>query len=86
MCVGAAVVQWLRDGLHAIRANSEVQQLAQSVPDYLAGLSCGLYANTEEIAHLWRAERRFLPTLPRERAEELMAHWEHAVRQTTLAP
>ena len=73
MCVGAAVVQWLRDGLHAIRANSEVQQLAQSVPDYLAGLSCGLYANTEEIAHLWRAE-------------ELMAHWEHAVRQTTLAP
>ena len=23
---------------------------------------------------------------PRERAEELMAHWEHAVRQTTLAP
>ncbi len=194
--VGGAVVQWLRDGLHAIRASSEVQQLAQSVPDsggvmfvpaftglgapywkpdargtitgltrgttiahiaraalesiayqsaallqamardavaagsspvselrvdggacvndllmqfqadllgipvvrpaciettalgaaYLAGLSCGLYANTEEIAHLWRAERRFLPTLPRERAEELMAHWEHAVRQTTLAP
>ncbi|WP_404301405.1 glycerol kinase GlpK [Alicycliphilus denitrificans] len=31
--VGGAVVQWLRDGLHAIRASSEVQQLAQSVPD-----------------------------------------------------
>ncbi|QEA13130.1 glycerol kinase GlpK [Comamonas flocculans] len=31
--VGGAVVQWLRDGLHAIKASSEVQQLAESVPD-----------------------------------------------------
>ena len=31
--IGGAVVQWLRDGLHAIKASGEVQQLAQSVPD-----------------------------------------------------
>ncbi len=31
--VGGAVVQWLRDGLHAIRDSSEVLALAQSVPD-----------------------------------------------------
>ena len=31
--VGGAVVQWLRDGLHAIKDSSEVQALAQSVPD-----------------------------------------------------
>jgi glycerol kinase len=31
--VGGAVVQWLRDGLQAIRHSSEVQALAQSVPD-----------------------------------------------------
>ena len=31
--VGGAVVQWLRDGLHAIQSSSEVQALAQSVPD-----------------------------------------------------
>ena len=31
--VGGAVVQWLRDGLHAIKASGEVQELAQSVPD-----------------------------------------------------
>ncbi|MFC5522076.1 glycerol kinase GlpK [Polaromonas jejuensis] len=31
--VGGAVVQWLRDGLHAIQGSSEVQALAQSVPD-----------------------------------------------------
>ncbi len=31
--VGGAVVQWLRDGLHAIESSAEVQALAQSVPD-----------------------------------------------------
>jgi glycerol kinase len=192
--VGGAVVQWLRDGLHAIQGSGEVQALAQSVPDsggvmmvpaftglgapywkpdargtitgltrgstvahiaraalesiayqsaalllamsrdavaaggaavaelrvdggacvndllmqfqadllgipvvrpaviettalgaaYLAGLSCGVYKSTDELSTLWRAERRFLPTLERTRASELMARWEHAVRQTSL--
>jgi glycerol kinase len=193
--VGGAVVQWLRDGLHAIQASGEVQSLAESVPDsggvmmvpaftglgapywkpdargiitgltrgttvahiaraalesiayqsaalllamsrdavaagaapvselrvdggacvndllmqfqadllgipvvrpavtettalgaaYLAGLASGVYQGTEELSGLWKAERRFMPTLPGQRASELMAHWEHAVRQATLA-
>ena len=192
--VGGAVVQWLRDGLHAIQASGEVQALAQSVPDsggvivvpaftglgapywkpdargtitgltrgttvahiaraslesiayqsaallqamgrdvadvggatvselrvdggacindllmqfqadllgipvvrpaviettalgaaYLAGLTVGVYKSTDELSALWRSERRFLPTLERSRAQELMERWEHAVRQTVL--
>ncbi len=31
--IGGAVVQWLRDGLRAISASSEVQALAETVPD-----------------------------------------------------
>jgi glycerol kinase len=31
--IGGAVVQWLRDGLGAIRASADVQSLAASVPD-----------------------------------------------------
>ena len=192
--VGGAVVQWLRDGLHAIRASSEVQALAESVPDsggvmmvpaftglgapywkpdargtitgltrgtsvahiaraalesiayqsaallqamsrdavaagaapvselrvdggacvndllmqfqadllgipvvrpaitettalgaaYLAGLAAGVYRSTSELAGLWQAERRFVPTQAPGRAAERMARWEHAVRQTAL--
>jgi glycerol kinase len=192
--VGGAVVQWLRDGLHAIRGSGEVEALAQSVPDsggvmvvpaftglgapywkpdargtltgltrgttlahiaraalesiayqsaalllamsrdavsagaapvaelrvdggacvndllmqfqadllgiavvrpaviettalgaaWLAGLSSGVYRNTDALSGLWRAERTFLPTLSAERAAALMAQWEHAVRQTVL--
>ncbi len=190
--IGGAVVQWLRDGLKAIQASSEVQQLAESVPDnggvmfvpaftglgaphwnadargtivgltrgstiahiaraalesiafqsaalleamskdvvaaggapvaelrvdggasvndllmqfqadllgipvirpkviettalgaaYLAGLSSGVYAGTDELAAQWQIERTFHPTMTRARAGELMQRWEHAVAQT----
>jgi glycerol kinase len=192
--VGGAVVQWLRDGLHAIKGSDEVQKLAQSVPDsggvmmvpaftglgapywkpdargtitgltrgssvahiaraalesiayqsaalllamgrdaaaagsvpvaelrvdggacvndllmqfqadllgipvvrpavtettalgaaYLAGLATGVFHSTEELSQLWRAERRFLPTLSRQRADELMARWDVAVQQASV--
>ena len=190
--IGGAVVQWLRDGLKAIKASSEVQQLAESVPDnggvmfvpaftglgaphwnpdargtivgltrgstiahiaraalesiafqsaalleamtkdvvaaggapvselrvdggasvndllmqfqadllgipvvrpkvtettalgaaYLAGLACGVYAGTDELAAQWQVERTFHPTMARSRARELMQQWQHAVTQT----
>ena len=51
---------------------------------YLAGLSCGVYKSLDELAAQWQVERRFLPTLSRERAQELMQRWEHAVAQATL--
>jgi glycerol kinase len=193
--IGGAVVQWLRDGLHAIKASGEVQQLAESVPDsggvtvvpaftglgapywnadargtitgltrgttmahiaraalesiafqsaallqamardaaaagvapvselrvdggacvndllmqfqadllgipvvrpkviettalgaaYLAGLSAGVWRSLDELAAQWQVERRFHPTMPRDRAQERMAQWEKAVRQATAA-
>src|SRR5471030_2447080 len=50
---------------------------------YLAGLSCGIYAGTDELAAHWQIESTFFPTLARERAAELMQGWEHAVAQAT---
>ena len=191
--IGGAVVQWLRDGLKAIKSSSEVQQLAESVPDNggvmfvpaftglgaphwnpdargtivgltrgstiahiaraalesiafqsaalldamsmdivagggapvaelrvdggasvndllmqfqadllgipvirpkviettalgaasLAGLSCGVYAGTDELAAQWQVDRTFVPTMSRARAAEWMQRWEHAVVQAT---
>jgi glycerol kinase len=188
--IGGAVVQWLRDGLQAIKGSGEVQRLAESVPDaggvmfvpaftglgapywqpdargaivglsrgstvahiaraalesiafqsaallqamskdasavtelrvdggasvndllmqfqadllgipvvrpkvvettalgaaYLAGLAVGTYQSLDELAAQWQVERRFVPTMPRERAAERMAQWERAVRQTVAA-
>ena len=51
---------------------------------WLAGLGSGLYRNTDEVAALWRAERRFLPQQSPAWAAERMQRWHHAVQQTLL--
>ncbi len=50
---------------------------------YLAGLSSGIYQSQDELSALWKADRRFMPTQDKSRADDLMARWEQAVRQTT---
>ena len=54
--IGGAVVQWLRDGLHAIQHSGEVQSLAQSVPD--SGGVMFVPAFTGLGAPYWNADAR----------------------------
>jgi glycerol kinase len=51
---------------------------------YLAGLSSGVFQGKDQLRAQWQVERRFEPTMPAHQAAELMARWEHAVRQTVL--
>lgn len=81
-CVNDLLMQFQADllGIPVVRpAVTETTALGAA---YLAGLSSGVYQNTEQLSALWRSERRFLPTLDASRAAERMARWEHAVRQT----
>jgi glycerol kinase len=83
-CVNNLLMQFQADllGIPVVRpAVTETTALGAA---YLAGLSAGVYAGPEELQAQWRAERRFTPTMPRDRAAELMQHWEHAVRQATV--
>ncbi|NML85198.1 glycerol kinase GlpK [Polaromonas sp.] len=83
-CVNDLLMRFQADllGIPVIRpAVTETTALGAA---YLAGLSSGVYRNTDELANLWQAERTFMPTLGAERAAGLMAQWEHAVRQTVL--
>jgi glycerol kinase len=54
--IGGAVVQWLRDGLKAISASTEVQALAETVPD--AGGVMFVPAFTGLGAPYWNADAR----------------------------
>ena len=54
--IGGAVVQWLRDGLQAIKGSGEVQQLAESVPD--AGGVMFVPAFTGLGAPYWKPDAR----------------------------
>ena len=82
-CVNDLLMQFQADllGIPVVRpAVTETTALGAA---FLAGLSSGVYGSVADLADLWRAERTFVPTLPRGRAEELMQRWEHAVRQAT---
>ncbi len=81
-CVNDLLMQFQADLLGIPVVRPQVIETTALGAAYLAGLSCGLYRNLDELAAQWQAERTFHPTMPRERAGELMANWERAVRQT----
>jgi glycerol kinase len=84
-CVNDLLMQFQADllGIPVVRpAVTETTALGAA---YLAGLACGVFGNVEELAAMWKPQRRFLPTLDAQRGAELMARWEHAVRQAALA-
>ena len=82
-CVNDLLMQFQADLLGIPVVRPAVIETTALGAAYLAGLSCGVYSSTAELSKLWRADRRFVPTLGSARAQELMAKWEHAVRQTT---
>ncbi|HYS14916.1 MAG TPA: glycerol kinase GlpK [Burkholderiaceae bacterium] len=48
---------------------------------YLAGLAVGFWSGTEEIASLWRVERRFEPKIAAGKREALVGEWKRAVER-----
>ena len=84
-CVNDLLMQFQADLLGIPVVRPAVIETTALGAAYLAGLAAGVWRGTDELAALWKSQRRFLPTLARDRAAELMALWEHAVRQATLA-
>lgn len=81
-CVNDLLMQFQADLLGIPVVRPRVIETTSLGAAYLAGLATGIYKNLDELSAQWQAERRFHPTLPRERAQELMVSWERAVRQT----
>jgi glycerol kinase len=81
-CVNDLLMQFQADLLGIPVVRPQITETTALGAAYLAGLAVGVYHSEDELATLWREERRFTPALPRERAAQLMAGWEHAVRQT----
>ncbi|MDE2297465.1 MAG: glycerol kinase, partial [Burkholderiales bacterium] len=81
-CVNDLLMQFQADLLGIPVVRPQVIETTALGAAYLAGLSCGLYRGLDELAAQWRVERTFHPTLSRDRAADLMANWERAVRQT----
>ena len=84
-CANNLLMQFQADLLGIPVVRPKVIETTALGAAYLAGLAVGIYKSVDELAAQWQVERRFLPTLSRERAAEAMAGWERAVRQTVAA-
>jgi glycerol kinase len=84
-CVNDLLMQFQADLLGIPVVRPRVTETTALGAAYLAGLSTGVYRDTDQISQLWQAERRFEPMLGREEAAGLRARWEHAVRQTVAS-
>jgi glycerol kinase len=84
-CVNDLLMQFQADLLGIPVVRPQVTETTALGAAYLAGLATGVWGSREELSAQWRVERRFLPTMARSRADELMGQWARAVRQT-LAP
>jgi len=84
-CVNDLLMQFQADLLGIPVVRPQVTETTALGAAYLAGLATGVWRDLDELAAQWQVERRFLPTMPRQRAGELMARWEHAVRQAAAS-
>jgi len=49
---------------------------------YLAGLASGFWAGTDEIATLWKADRRFEPAMNSDQRDAKVEEWRRAVERS----
>ena len=82
-CVNDLLMQFQADLLGIPVVRPRIIETTALGAAYLAGLATGVYKNLDELSAQWQVERRFHPTMPRERAQSLMAEWAQAVRQAT---
>jgi glycerol kinase len=83
-CVNDLLMQFQADLLGIPVVRSAVTETTALGAAYLAGLSTGVYQSTVELSALWTSGRRFEPTMSPDKATNLMALWDHAVRKTVL--
>ena len=80
-CVNDLLMQFQADLLGIPVVRPQVIETTALGAAYLAGLAVGVYRDAAQLAAQWQVQREFHPTLSRDRAQELMAGWERAVRQ-----
>ncbi|MFO1301459.1 MAG: glycerol kinase GlpK [Burkholderiaceae bacterium] len=84
-CANDLLMQFQADLLGIPVVRPKVIETTALGAAYLAGLACGVYRSTDELSGLWLADRRFVPTMSRDRAQALIQGWERAVRQAIAA-
>jgi glycerol kinase len=81
MVVNDWLVQFMADVLKLPTVRPQVVETTALGAAFLAGLQTGVYGSLDEIAELWRQDKRFEPAMPAPRADELYEGWQRAVQR-----
>ncbi|MHC4948536.1 MAG: glycerol kinase GlpK, partial [Planctomycetota bacterium] len=76
-----ALMQFQSDLLGIPTVRPEVTETTALGAAYLAGLAAGAWKGFDDLAHQWKADRRFEPAMDRDRVGELRAGWTKAVER-----
>lgn len=79
MVVNDWVVQFLSDLLNVLVDRPEIIETTALGAAYMAGLAAGVYGSTDEIAGMWKLERRFSPVAVQSEVQVLYDGWLDAV-------
>lgn len=76
------LMQFQSDMLGVSVERPEVQETTALGAAYLAGLAVGYWKNKEEIAHQWKLDKTFDPSMENGQRDELYSGWQQAVAAT----
>jgi glycerol kinase len=79
MVVNDWLTQTLSDILQIPVVRPQTVETTALGAGFLAGLASGVYGSLEEIGKLWKADRGFNPTWPRQKADKFYDGWKNAV-------
>ncbi|HVY73615.1 MAG TPA: glycerol kinase GlpK [Puia sp.] len=75
------LMQFQADMLNCKVIRPEITETTALGAAYLAGLTVGYWKDAGQIQHLWKAEKIFSPSVPKD-LDEKLAGWEQAIRAT----
>ena len=78
-CANNMLMQFQADLLGVPVVRPRITETTALGAAYLAGISCGAYRSTADVASNWQVERVFEPSVSEDEAAARMARWEKAV-------
>jgi glycerol kinase len=76
------LMQYQADMLGVSVVRPEVTETTALGAAYLAGLATGLWRDTDEVAALWREDRRFEPSMDEDERRSRLADWRRALERS----
>jgi glycerol kinase len=77
-CANNMLMQFQADLLGVPVVRPRITETTALGAAYLAGIACGVYGGTADVASNWQVERIFEPRMSADEAAARMAHWEKA--------